>query len=141
MPPSGGSAAHSGAQISVAFRLQLGEAHHAALLGAHEAGQQILERDVLRPHGVAAGAHLDSRSGELLDAGREVRLGGRRMERLERRAVHDERDRHFVGAADAVEMILNVAHHELDLVEVAEMVDHFGTAWLGRLRARPLHGG
>src|SRR5262249_24113199 len=125
-------------QVGVAFRLQLGEAHDAALLGGHEAGQQVLEGNVLRPHGVAAGAELDSRASELLDASREVRPGGRRMECLERWAVYDERDRHLVRAADPIEMILNVAHHELDLVEVTEMVSDLGAARLGGLRARRL---
>jgi hypothetical protein len=45
------------------------------------------------------------------------------MKRPERRAMDDKRDRDVIGAADAVEMVLDIAEHEADLVGVAEVID------------------
>jgi len=36
-----------------------------------------------------------------------------------------QRDGDVIGAADAVKMVLDVAEHKGDLVEVAQVVDHF----------------
>src|SRR5580700_11619447 len=48
------------------------------------------------------------------------------MERLERRAVHHERDRDFVRAAHSLVVIVDIAEHEIDFVEIGEMIDDLG---------------
>src|SRR5262249_55780374 len=68
--------------------------------------------------------------GELGRALGDRRMRRRRVERLERRAVHHQRDRDLVGAADALVVVLDVAEHEIDLVEIAQVIDHL--ALVGR---------
>src|ERR1043166_8728248 len=58
----------SRSQVKIALRLQLDDPHHAAALGGNKARQQILQRDILRLHGVAAGGELKTGFGELTDA-------------------------------------------------------------------------
>src|SRR3954454_11363660 len=88
-------------QIEITLRLELGQTDDATLLRADEARQEIRERDVLRLHRVAAGGKLDAILGKITDALANVRVGLRRVKRLQCRAVDHQRDRHMVGAADA----------------------------------------
>lgn len=44
------------------------------------------------------------------------------MKRPQRLAVNHQRDGDVFGVADAVEMVLDVADHEVDLVEVGKVV-------------------
>ena len=60
-----GTAPPSGSQIEIALRLQLGDPHHAAALGGDKTRQQILQRDILRRHGVAASGEFQAGYGEL----------------------------------------------------------------------------
>jgi len=55
-------------EVEIALRLQLGDPHHAAAFGGNKARQQILQRDILRLHGVAAGGEFEACPGELADA-------------------------------------------------------------------------
>ncbi len=48
-------------QICVALRLQIGELHHAALVGNNEAGHQILQRYILGVHRIDAGVSFEPR--------------------------------------------------------------------------------
>src|SRR5262245_16158528 len=48
-------------QIDVSRRLQLGDAHDAAFLGDDKSRREILQHDVLRLHGVAAGIERQRR--------------------------------------------------------------------------------
>src|SRR4051794_6778524 len=64
------------------------------------------------------------------------------MERPQRLAMNHQRDGDIVRAADAVEMVLDVADDEAGLVVVAEVIDHlelFGCQ--GRLGRRAGAGG
>jgi hypothetical protein len=45
----------SGPQIEISLRLQFRDPDHAAPVRSDEAGQQILQRNMLRFHGVTAG--------------------------------------------------------------------------------------
>ena len=63
---SAGSASRP--EVKIALRLQLGDPHHAATLGGNKTRQQILQRDILRLHGVAAGGEFETGFGELPDA-------------------------------------------------------------------------
>lgn len=55
------------------------------------------------------------------------------MKRLQRLAVNHQRDGDVFGAADAVEMVLDVADAEVDLVEVGKVVDDLQLARRRRL--------
>ena len=55
----------------------------------------------------------------------KIGVGGSRMKCPQRLAVNHQRDRDMVGAADTVEMILDVAECEAHLVEIVEVIDHF----------------
>ena len=105
-------------EIKIALRLQLGDPHHAAALGGNKTRQQIVQRDILRRHGVAAGGKFETGFGELTDTLRKIGAGGGRMKRPQRLAVNHQRDRHMVGTADAIEMVLDVAECEAHLVEI-----------------------
>jgi hypothetical protein len=61
--------------------------------------------------------------GKLTDAPGQVGIRGGRVKGPQRRAVHHQRDGDVAGTADAVEMVLDVAEHEADLVEIAQMID------------------
>jgi hypothetical protein len=61
-----GSASRS--EVKIALRLQLGDPHHTAALGGNKARQQILQRDILRLHGVATDGEFEPGFGELADA-------------------------------------------------------------------------
>lgn len=50
------------------------------------------------------------------------------MECAQRLAVNHQRDRDMVGAADSIEMILDVADDKADLVEIVEVIDDFQLA-------------
>jgi len=63
---SAGSASRP--EVKIALRLQLGDPHRAATLGGNKTRQQILQRDILRLHGVAAGGEFETGFGELPDA-------------------------------------------------------------------------
>ena len=39
--------------------------------------------------------------------------------------MHDQREGHVVGTANTVDVVLDIAEHEYDLVEVAQVIDHF----------------
>jgi len=58
----------SGPQVQIPLRLQFSDAHNAALVGGHEAREQVTHGDILRLHGVAAGGHFQPRLGELPDS-------------------------------------------------------------------------
>src|SRR5712671_5375775 len=126
-------------QINVALALQLGDEHHAALVGDREARQQILERDVLATHRVDAGIELDVRLHQRGEFARGLGTGGGGMERPQRRAVHHKRDRHLLGPTGAFEVMIDVAQHEAGLVEVAQMIDRLGARVA--LRARGFFAG
>jgi hypothetical protein len=59
------SAAPLRPEVKRALRLQLGDPHHAAALGGDKTRQQILQRDILRRHGVAASSEFQAGFGEL----------------------------------------------------------------------------
>src|SRR3984885_9256171 len=48
------------------------------------------------------------------------------MECLQRRSMHHERDRDFVRSAHALVVIIDIAEHEIDFVQVGEMIDDLG---------------
>src|ERR1700739_1300686 len=100
----------SGPQIEIALRLQLSDAHDAALLGADEAGQEVSKADLLGSHGVAAGGKLKSCLGKPADMLGEVGGSLRGLKCPQRRAVDDQRNRDVVGPANAVKMVLDVAN-------------------------------
>ena len=106
------------------MRLQLGKAHHPAFVGDNESRQEFAQAHMLRAHGFAAGGELEAGAGELPDVPREVRAGAGRVKRLQRGSMHNQGDGDMIRPADAVEMVLDVAHHKADLVEVAEMIDY-----------------
>ena len=99
--------------------MQFGDPDHAALVGGNEARQQIGEADFLGFHRVAAGGEFEAGFGELADMFGKIGvcLGG--MEGPQRLAVNDQRDSDLVRSADAIEMVLDVADHKTDLVEIA----------------------
>jgi hypothetical protein len=68
-------------------------------------------------------AKFNADFGELADMPAEIRVGRIRVKCPQRLAVHHKRDGDAVGPTDAVEMILNVADDEIDLVEVAQVID------------------
>lgn len=88
----------------MSLRPQFRDPGHAAPVRIDEAGQQILQRNILRFHSVTAGDEFNARPGKLADAPADVRIGGRRMKRPERRTVDDKRDRDVIGTADAGEV-------------------------------------
>ena len=55
------------------------------------------------------------------------------MERPQRLAVHDQRNGDIIWASDTIEMVLDIANHKADLVEVREVIDHFQLCWRWRL--------
>jgi hypothetical protein len=61
-----GSASRS--EVKIALRLQLCDPHHATALGGNKARQQILQRDILRLHGVAADGEFEPGFRELAEA-------------------------------------------------------------------------
>ena len=81
----------SGPQIEISLRLQFRDPDHAAPVRTDEAGQQILQGDILRFHGVAAGGEFNARLGKPADTPDDIGIGGRRMKRPERRAMDDKR--------------------------------------------------
>jgi hypothetical protein len=58
----------SGPQIEVPLRLQFRDPDHAALVGADEPRQQILQRNILEFHAVAACGEFKAGFGKLADA-------------------------------------------------------------------------
>ena len=106
-----------------------------------ESRQQVFQRDVLRLHCVAAGLRRQPRLGKFAEAARDVGIRRRGVKCLERGTVHDQLDRHLVRPAHALEMISDIAQHEGDLVEIAEVVDDLRLVGIGRGRARALRGG
>ena len=65
-----------------------------------------------------------------------VGRGARRVKRFECRPVHDQRDRHFVRAAHAVVVVADVAQHEIDLVEIGQVIGDLGLIRRGGFGAR-----
>src|SRR3990170_6131873 len=82
----------SGSQIEIALRLQFRDPDYAASVDADEAGQQILNADLLRFYGVAAGGEFDAGLGKLADPLLDIRVSRNRVERPQRLAVHDKGD-------------------------------------------------
>jgi hypothetical protein len=66
----------------------------------------------------------------------QIGIGLRRTKRPQRGAMDHKRDRDIVGAADAIEMVLDVADHERDLVEVDQVIDDLLPAGGRALRGR-----
>ena len=60
----------------------------------------------------------------MTDAPGHVGIDGSGMKRPQRLSTNHQRDRDVIGATDTVEMVLDVAEHEADLVEIVEMVDY-----------------
>jgi hypothetical protein len=56
---------------------------------------------------------------------RQIGAGAGGMKRLQRRSMHHQRDGDMVGSANAVKMVLDIAHNKADLIEVAQVIDHF----------------
>ena len=101
------------------MRLQFRDPDHATLVGTDKSRQQILKRYFLRLHGVAAGGEFKPRFGERADPPGDIRICLSLMKGAQCLAVYDKRDGDVVGTADTVEMVLDVAEDEADLVEVA----------------------
>src|SRR5580704_7072088 len=127
-------------QIDVALRLQFSDAYDAALFSGDKARKQIRQRQVLRLHRIAAGREREPSFSKTGDPRGDVRTGRVPLERLERRAVHDQRDRHLVRTTHALEMVLNIAKYEIDLVAVAEVIDDLGAIRRRRGRCRDAPG-
>src|SRR5262245_18401931 len=128
-------------QIDVSRRLQLRDAHDAPFLGHDESQRQVLQRDVLRLHGVAAGIERRRRLRELAEAAHDLGVRRDRVERLERRTVYDQRDGHLVGTSGTLEMVADIAEHETDLVEVGEVIDDLRFLGVGGFGAHRARGG
>src|SRR5689334_5336841 len=77
--------------------------------------QQIRQRDLRRLQGVAAGDKLEPGLGELADPGAAVGERLERVECLQRRAVHRERNCAVIRPAGAIEVVLDVAEYESHL--------------------------
>jgi len=110
-------------QVEITLRLQFGDPDHAAAICGNKARQQISQPDILGFHGIAAGGELDSGPGELTNPPGKIEVCRRRMKRAQRLAVNHQRDRDMVGATDTIEMVLDVAGNEADLVEIIEVID------------------
>jgi hypothetical protein len=61
---------------------------------------------------------------KLLDAPRQVGIGGSRMKGPRRRAVDRQGNGNTRRPADAVEMVLDVAEDKVDLLQVVQVLDH-----------------
>jgi hypothetical protein len=75
----------------------------------------------------------------LVGAFGHVGCGAAQVKCFQRRPVHDKRDRHFVRAAHAGVVVADVAHDEIDLIEIGQVIDHLGLIRRGGLRARGQH--
>jgi hypothetical protein len=62
-------------QVNKSLRLQLSDTYHAAFVGKDEARQQIFERHIQGPHGIAAGMHLQPRFRQFVSPFRYVTCG------------------------------------------------------------------
>src|SRR5262249_1767019 len=88
--------------------------------------RQLLERDVERLHRVAAGPEADALTLELVERALDVRVHVVRDEGAERGAVDHKLDGlDVLHAADAVDVVLDVAEDEARLVDarLVEMID------------------
>ena len=58
----------------------------------------------------------------------QIGVAAERVKCPQRLAMNDQRDSDVIRSADAVEMVLDVAEHKADLVEVGEVIDDFQLA-------------
>jgi hypothetical protein len=100
--------------------LQFGELDDAALLGGMEAVEQVGQRNIHAVHCVGASVWAEPFLNEPSEASGNGGGYALRLEGGEGRAMHDQRDVDI--AAGAFIVVLDVAEHESDLVEVTEVI-------------------
>ena len=101
--------------------LQLGKANHAAFVRHGETWQQIHNLYILTGHRVYACFEAHARFPETVSARHRFGKGAGLVKGSQRRPVHNDGDLRFVRPANTLYVIANIAKHESDFVEVAEV--------------------